>query len=250
MSHQHHHQHQAGAPSENRPDGALRAQLSKLWIARVDTAADSRAILGGVCYCCKTALATGPDGTIYAAWRHVYPGNIRDIAFTSSRDSGRTFAPAVRVSADNWTLDGCPDDGPSIAVDRQNRVHVVWPTVIDNGRTGGDAEAALFIASSSDGRRFTSRQRLPTENTPRHPQIVAGAGGDLIAAWDEGSEGVRRVVWARAVPSGDSVRFARAGVVEHERAVYPSLASTGAHVALAWTGGSGDASHISIQRIR
>src|SRR2546428_6175711 len=32
---------------------------------------------------------SGRDGTIQLAWRDVYPGNIRDIAFAVSRDDGR-----------------------------------------------------------------------------------------------------------------------------------------------------------------
>ena len=79
----------------------------------------AREITGGVCYCCKTTIAAGADGSIYAAWRHVYPGNIRDIAFTVSRDGGRTFAPPTRVSEDRWVLDGCPENGPAMAVDAE-----------------------------------------------------------------------------------------------------------------------------------
>ena len=74
-------------------------------------------MLKGVCYCCKVAMATAADGAIIAAWRHVYAGNIRDIAFTISRDGGRTFAAPQRLSEDRWQLAGCPDDGPALAVD-------------------------------------------------------------------------------------------------------------------------------------
>ena len=71
-----------------KPDGVAMAQRSKLYFASLDGAVAPRALTGGVCYCCKTALATGADGSMFAAWRHVYPGNIRDIAFTMSRDGG------------------------------------------------------------------------------------------------------------------------------------------------------------------
>src|ERR1700710_3157521 len=94
--------------------------------------------LAGVCYCCKTSLVTGDDGSLYAAWRHVYPGNIRDIAFTVSRDSGRTFADPVRVSDDRWVLDGCPENGPAMAIDGRNRVHIVWPTLVSGSTAGGE----------------------------------------------------------------------------------------------------------------
>ena len=98
--------------------------------ASLGQADSSRALTGGVCYCCKTAIATDTSGGVYAAWRHVYEGNVRDIAFTKSSDGGRTFAPPVRVSDDNWVLDGCPENGPSMIVDADARVHVVWPTLV------------------------------------------------------------------------------------------------------------------------
>ena len=72
---------------------------------------------------CKTALQAGADGSLYAAWRHVYPGNLRDMAFTMSKDGGRSFT-SVRVSEDGWAINGCPDDGPAIALDR--RGDVLW----------------------------------------------------------------------------------------------------------------------------
>ena len=85
------HQH---VPRDKSVDGAARAQSSKLFFARLGDATSARSITGGVCYCCKTTMAVDADGTVYAAWRHVFEGNIRDIAFTMSADGGRTFAPA------------------------------------------------------------------------------------------------------------------------------------------------------------
>jgi hypothetical protein len=96
----HHEGHDHGAAGAPKADGAVRAQSSKLYFTRLDDASSPHAVTGGVCYCCKTAVATGPDGAVYAAWRHVYPGNLRDIAFTMSRDGGRTFATPERVSSD------------------------------------------------------------------------------------------------------------------------------------------------------
>jgi hypothetical protein len=139
-----------------RGDGAERAQLSKLFFARMDDPQSVRSVTGGVCYCCKTALTTGPDGSIYAAWRHVYPGNRRDIAFAVSRDRGRTFGSPVRVSEDQWQLDGCPENGPTIALDSSSRVHVLWPTLIT---ASGQETLALYHAVSRDGRTFSRRAR-------------------------------------------------------------------------------------------
>jgi len=101
------HQHEA-TNQQQAADGVARAQLSQIFFATLNDPASARAIAPGVCYCCKTSIATGANGTVVAAWRHVYTGNTRDIAVAKSSDGGRTFASPVRVSEDNWVLDGCP----------------------------------------------------------------------------------------------------------------------------------------------
>ena len=64
-----------------------------------------------------------------------------------------------------------------MAVDAKNRVHIVWPTLITEDADASDEPTiALFYAMSADGKRFTPRQRIPTEGMPHHPQIAIGAG--------------------------------------------------------------------------
>jgi hypothetical protein len=237
-----HHQH-SGA----KPDGVAMAQKSKLYVAALDGSTPPQAVVGGVCYCCKTALATSTDGSVLAAWRHVYPGNIRDIAFAISRDGGRTFAPPVRVSEDKWELEGCPDDGPAMAINPQNRIHIVWPTLV----TESNAQTiALFYASSTDGRTFTARERIPTEGMPHHPQIAISPDGSLALAWDELAGGARRAAFARATLNATGRRsFARTIVSGAEPAVYPVVAPTADAAILAWTSGRAPASVIRVERL-
>src|SRR5262245_2081331 len=120
-------------PAGSKKDAVETAQLSKLYTATLGSAGSSHAIAGGVCYCCKTAITVGSENDIYLAWRHVYPQNVRDMAFTESRDGGRTFAAPIRVSEDQWQIEGCPEDGPALAVDPRRQVHVVWPTLVRDG---------------------------------------------------------------------------------------------------------------------
>jgi hypothetical protein len=236
-----HHQH-SGA----KPDGVAMAQKSKLYIAAIDGSTAPQAITGGVCYCCKTALAIGADGSVFAAWRHVYPGNIRDIAFTSSRDGGRTFTPPVRVSEDKWELEGCPDDGPAMAIDANKRIHIVWPTLVKDAAAD---TIALFYASSSDGRTFTARERIPTEGMPHHPQMAIFPDGSLALAWDEVAGGRRRAAFARAT-LGATVRpaFAQRIFSDAEAAVYPVIAPTADGAIFALTSGRGPESVIRVER--
>jgi hypothetical protein len=235
-----HHEHSAAAGA--KPDGVAMAQKSKLYVASVDGSLQPHAITGGVCYCCKTALVAGADGALYAAWRHVYPGNLRDMAFTVSRDGGRTFAPPLRVSEDKWMLEGCPDDGPAMAVDGQNRVHLAWPTLV----TGADGEPGIgiFYASSADARRFSAREQVPTEGVPHHPRIAVDGSG-VILAWDESKDGTRRIVIARRANGA----FKSTVISDGTPGVYPMAVPVTGGVVAVWTSGRASASAIRVARL-
>jgi hypothetical protein len=240
------HQHGTAKPSSHT-DGAARAQFSQLFFARLNDPASARAVAPGVCYCCKTAVATGPDGSIVAAWRHVYPGNVRDIALTKSTDGGRTFTPPTRVSDDKWVLDGCPENGPAVAVDSANVIHVVWPTVV-HGPAGTEPDLALFHAISRDGLRFSSRQRIPSGAVVRHPQIVVGPGGVITIAWDEYVKGTRRIAMARGTTGAGAIaRFMREAATDAAGS-YPALATASDAVLMVWTSGGVDDSVLRVAR--
>jgi hypothetical protein len=239
------------------------AQQSKLFFASLDGTAAPRALTGGVCYCCKTALVVGAGSSIYAAWRHVYPGNLRDMAFTVSRDGGRTFAPPVRVSEDKWMLEGCPDDGPSMAVDTKGRIHIVWPTLITEEQNSSSQRSlrsprlnnteptiALFYAMSVDGKSFSARERIPTEGMPHHPRLAVSPDGSLTAAWDEAANGSRRIAVARGRADVDGhPRFRREALTTSGPSIYPALAVAPDGVVAAWTSGASAASRIQVIRL-
>src|SRR4029077_5169221 len=120
----------------------------------------------------------------------------------------RTFASPVRVSEDQWVLEGCPDDGPSMGVDRTGRIHLVWPTLGKEAPASGGEPVettALFYSTSADGRTFGKRQRIPTEGLPHHPRIAVGADGSPPAVGDELAKGTRRVATGRSAPATNGV---------------------------------------------
>jgi hypothetical protein len=255
-AHQHHRQDgvAAATPAASASaafDGVAMAQRSGLYYAAIgDGAPVERELAKGVCYCCKTALAAGPNGALYAAWRHVYEGNIRDIAFVASTDAGRTFGEPTRVSEDRWQLAGCPDDGPAMAIDGRGVAHIVWPTVI-----GGETpQGAIFYASTRDGRTFTPRLRVPTLGSPKpsHPQLTLAADGRVTIAWDETIDGVRRAAVTTLASVGAAPpAFASATLLDPlaQAAVYPALAATPHHVVAVWASGSGETSGIAVRRL-
>jgi hypothetical protein len=157
-------------------------------------------IATGVCFCCKTAVAVDAGGAVYAAWRHIFPGSLRDIAFAKSTDGGRHFGPLVRVSEDKWELNGCPEDGPTIAVDQSGVVHIAWATLVSEG----EPQKALFYATSRDGKTFSPRARVQTAGVtnPGHPQLTLTPDGGAAIVWDEIVDGLRRVSLSRVSRTG------------------------------------------------
>jgi hypothetical protein len=155
------------------------------------------------------------------------------------------------VSEDKWELNGCPEDGPTLAVDGAGVIHIAWATLVNEG----EPHKALFYATSRDGKTFSARTRLPVAPavTPGHPQLTLTADGGAAIAWDEVVGGLRRVALTRV---------SRAGVFQpsqilsgDESASNPVVASAGGNVLVAWTSRSttgkiGDPAQIKIVRIR
>ena len=204
-------------------------------------------LASNVCGCCKTAIATGPDGSVYVAWRNIYPGNLRDISFAVSRD-GRTFSTPVRVSEDHWALDGCPDDGPTMAVDATGTIHLVWPTLVD----GPDPAVRLFYTSSRDGVTFTPRHAIETLGTPKpaHPQLTLGECGTLALVWDEAQGTKRRVAMRRLFPlASGGVRADALKIINGDGAgTYPVITAVQGGVLAAWTEGT-EHTTVGVRRI-
>lgn len=208
-------------------------------------------VAADVCFCCKTAVAVDARGGVYAAWRHIFPGSIRDIAFATSSDGGRHFNPFVRVSEDKWELNGCPEDGPSIAVDQSGTIHIAWATVVNEG----EPRKALFYATSRDGKTFSPRARIPAAfaTTPGHPQLTLAPDGGAAIVWDETVNGVRRISFTRVSRTG---MFRPPQILSgDESASYPVISRAAGGLIVGWTsrtamGQSSDPSVIKLKRVR
>jgi hypothetical protein len=196
-------------------------------------------VAANVCFCCKTAIVThGRD--VYVAWRHLFDGGIRDIAVVRSADGGATFSAPVRVSADNWKIDACPDDGPAMALDASGVLHIVWPTMVHD--TASD-RIAIFEAESADaGATFTPRRRVDTATaSAAHPRIAIGPAGPAVV-WDELAEGERRA-WMR-VGDGQAVALSTGA------GNYPAVAATGRSFVAGWTEQDGERAIVRTRVIR
>ena len=189
------HAHGKGASKPMRPDGGPRQDIFHAsW--KSDSRPVEHLIQANVCFCCKTAVVASGE-KVYAAWRHIYPGSLRDIAVARSTDNGATFGPPIRVSEDGWKIDACPDDGPAMAADGHDGIHIAWPTLV-----AGDTPRKGIFYSTLRGDSFAPRVRLDAGDAdPAHPQIAADHHTNTAVVWDERTSERRRIVF-RPVTDG------------------------------------------------
>ncbi|MDG2280267.1 MAG: hypothetical protein P8L42_06520, partial [Flavicella sp.] len=138
---------------------------STLFFTRTDKAgglADEKPIAFNTCQCCRTDLLI--DGqNIKIAFRNIINQKIRDMFYITSNNEGDSFTEPIRISEDNWEIDGCPHTGPSLA--SNTTTSAVW-------FTAGQGNKGLFFATKND---FNSKfeKRIEISENGNHPQLVA-----------------------------------------------------------------------------
>ena len=182
------------------------------------------------CVCCRTSLTTAPDGTLYVAWRKVFPGEVRETVVAHSTDGGNTFSFPVIVGDDKWVFPGCPHRPASIGTDRLGRLYVVWYT------EGVDETPAVFLSYSDDrGNTFSPKQKLNVSKGtfPDHPQMAVDPEGRLVIVWEEQSPVRREVVMSVSLDRGQT--FSAPQQLNEKKGQTPSLSiNSKGLAALAW----------------
>jgi hypothetical protein len=150
----------------------------------------NRKVADHSCQCCRTALTWTAAGPI-AFWRHVFGRNIRDFAIANLNGG-----PVLRVTDDEWEIDGCPHHGGGIAADGRGNLHIAW-------FTNGEKRKGIFyrrVAQTDFSKGLVPAdmsEPLPLGDPARqagHP-AVAAAGERVLLAWRE-FDGQRFSAWA------------------------------------------------------
>jgi hypothetical protein len=186
----------------------------------------SVAVGGDVCPCCRTSLAVGPDGSVYVAWRKVFPGDVRDVVVSRLAPGAASWSDPARVHADGWVFPGCPHAGASVAVDARGRVHVGW-------YTGKEGRQGLWYAASDDAGRTFGRPAalLAAEWVPPSRVALSAEGERVRITFDDRREKPGAVRVARV----EDGRLEMEGTIAAARS--PALATSARGAALAWHDG-------------
>jgi hypothetical protein len=179
------------------------------WVARVveqGTRVEGiRKVGDDTCVCCRVDAATGAGDTVALTWRRVFPGDIRDMVLSVSRDGGRTFGDAKLVSADHWKINACPHRGGAVGLDAKGRVYMSWYT------EGSDIRPDLKFAISMDGQRFGPAKRLHTSATsiPDQARMAVDPAGRAVIVWEESTAVRRRILLRYTLDAGRTLSATR-----------------------------------------
>lgn len=131
------------------------------------------------CPCCRTASAIAPDGSFFALWRKVFPGDLREMVMARSADGGVTFSGPMIVGRDNWEISGCPHRGSSVAFGKGGEVMAAW-------YAEADGEPGIFLASSRDNGKTFEKEKIEVRRATFPDNVTMSTSGEeLLLAWQE-----------------------------------------------------------------
>jgi hypothetical protein len=188
--------------------------------------ADHRAAKN-ICSCCRSAMALGVDGNPVILARFVYPGNIRDHGLIKLTADGAPSQP-LRVTYDDWKIEGCPTHGPALSICPSGRYHMVW---FSQGRK----QSGLFYAWSDDqGLTFSKPYSIgDTNKLPGRADVMA-VGNSVAIVWKE-FDGKTTTINAMLSHDGGQNWSARKKLSESMKAsAHPALLSDGKRLFLTW----------------
>lgn len=179
------------------------------------------------CDCCQTTVAVTADGPI-VAYRDRTDKEVRDI-YVTRRVNGAWTTPTA-VHADDWEINACPVNGPSLAAAGRH-VAIAW-------YTGAHDTARVNVAFSDDAGATFGAPTIVDDGKPagRVAAVLLNDGSALVS-WlermggDSAAVRVRRV--APGAPRGPATTVAASTAARASG--FPRMKRSGAHVYFAWT---------------
>lgn len=208
-------------------------------------------VASGACPCCRPRVTVGEDGSVYVFWRKVFQGQVRDMVASVSHDSGVTFGASVRVSEDNWKINGCPESGPA-AASVGGRVFVAWMTETDQGHAG------VRLSWTDDGGKSFAPAVEASAGLldANHPALTAVDGSRAVLAF-QARDHQKNGGWSETQPY--LVEIQKSGAVSKpipissgvDSASYVAVANGGAgRIFVAWTAAGREGTTIELTRGR
>jgi len=191
------------------------------------TFADAKIAIDNTCECCRLAIAFAGSGRPAVLFRNVFTGSVRDHALVTFKDP-ITPGPLHRVSVDDWKIEACPHQGPSLAIAPDGSYHAAW-------FTDGTARQGLFYAraDNADAPFSAPRALSSPDRQPARPYLLANNRA-LHLAWKEFDGDRTRIQWEVSHDSGRSWTAARTIADTADASDHPLLVQNKDHIYLSW----------------
>ncbi|MEW6127116.1 MAG: sialidase family protein [Acidobacteriota bacterium] len=195
-------------------------------IGRDGKLSDESEIDGRACECCQTSAAVTSEGLI-VAYRDRSNDEVRDISI--ARFVKGKWTQPKSVYADNWKINGCPVNGPSITASGK-RVAVAW-------FTGVNEQGRVKLAFSDDaGATFKAPVQVDDGRPAGRVEVVLLADGSAFVVWLENTEKQTEIRAKRIEPGGKTSASIIVSATSGARASgFPQIAALKDEIIFAWT---------------
>ena len=209
----------------------------QLWTATVTEAGmtDRRVLDERVCDCCQTAAASTSQGPV-VVYRDRDENEVRDIWLAGPGPQQRR-----RVGTDNWRIDGCPVNGPSVSASGDT-LAVAW-------FSGALAPGHVRVAFAAGERAFSAPVVVDDGSPLGRVDLVWVDETSVAVVWLEQVERVAEIRIRRVDVTGAVSAPMRVASTEASRpAGFPHLERVGDELALTWVDLSSGAPTVAAAR--
>lgn len=170
-------------------------------------------------------MSSTPEGNVTVAFRDLTPGSIRDISLSISEDFGQSFRKVTDFSGDNWEIDGCPHNGPSLVKNQQN-TYIAW-------YSGGNKVGVHLAALTHAGELIN---RLPVNPTGKFIQLALLPEDIVVTAAQqtvqENGKERNQIVVGKVQ---ENKLFEKVLAPDHQQAAFPMIQALGqGQMLVAW----------------
>ena len=192
-----------------------------------------------VCECCHTGAALTSEGVI-VVYRDRSDKEMRDISVVRFH-KGRWTTPRL-LHADNWQIEGCPVNGPSVAA-RGRQVAAAWFTAANN------TPRVNLVFSNDAGETFGNAIQVDDGSPLGRVEVALLADGTAL------------VVWIESTAKGAEIRARRIGQGSRDQSLIvaessaarasgsPQIVYAGDEILFAWTE-TGSQSRVRVASMR
>ena len=192
-----------------------------------------------VCDCCQTDIAIAADGPV-AVYRDRTSEEVRDIYVTRYIDG--QWTPGVSLFPDNWTIAGCPVNGPSIVAEGEH-VAVAWFTV------AFDKPVVRVVTSIDGGATFGVPTEIASGRIHGYVGLAMIDASNVAVSWvGRNNDGSSSVLLRQLSSDGRLGPPISLGQTRQLRVV-PQLAYADGYLYAVWTDDGDDARRMKSVRV-